>query len=241
MIDNKKILAVVPARGGSKGIPNKNIRCIQGVPLVTIVANLISKIPLIDRAIVSTDSTKIAKVSKDAGLAVPFLRPKNLSGDFVGDYEVLLHALQTMEEMDKTRYDYIVMLQPTSPLRKVKDVTDSIIKMYKNNYDALWTISETDSKNHPLKQLVTHDDLMSYYDETGKEIIARQQLDTLYHRNGVAYVISRHCLVEQCNIKGDKTGFLIIDDMNISIDTEWDLELVEYILNKAEKSVLELK
>lgn len=232
MIQDKRVLAVVPARGGSKGVPLKNIQPILGVPLVARVGHLIKEVPIIDRAVVSTDHPQIAEIASEAGLDVPFMRPTELSGDRVADWDVLSHALLEMERLDRQTYDIIVMLQPTSPLRKPEHVFAAIQKLVMEKYDSVWTVSITDSKYHPLKQLMMKNDQIDYYDPAGKKIIARQQLTPLYHRNGVAYVMTRECLVEQGTIKGKNTGALVIKEEMISIDTLWDFKIVEFILKE---------
>lgn len=232
MLKQKKILAVVPARGGSKGILEKNLRTVGGVPLVAKVAEVLKGLDEIDRVVVSTDSDRIASVAELAGIAAPFRRPASISGDRVGDLEVLTHALRVMEEMDSCIYDIVVMLQPTSPLRTAQNVKDCLNKLVDENLDSVWTVSETDSKNHPLKQLtVGEGGELGYYDPSGSSIIARQQLMPLYHRNGVAYVMSRECLTKQKTIMGNRAAALIIKEPNVSIDTLWDLMLVNYILD----------
>ena len=227
MINNLTILAVIPARGGSKGIPLKNLRKINGIPIVEMAAKSASDIDFIDRIVVSTDDDKIAKSAIKGGADAPFVRPNNLSGDRISDLEVLTHALMKMEMIDKQKYDIVLMLQPTSPMRVEKNIIDVIDMLITNNYDAVWTVSKTDSKSHPLKQLVIKNNLVNYYDAKGKNIIARQQLESVYHRNGVAYAISRQCLLKQKSIMGFNTGVVICEGINISIDTEWDLFLVE--------------
>lgn len=231
MIQGKRVVAVVPARGGSKGIPLKNLKPVKGVPLVALVGSVVSALPEIDRAVVSTDHDEIARVAEMAGIAAPFRRPKKISGDRIGDLEVLSHALLAMEELDGVRYDVVVMLQPTSPLRRPEHVQGVLKMLIEGDWDAVWTVSETDSKGHPLKQLTVSDDgTMNYYDPRGAEIVARQQLTPVYHRNGIAYAISRDCLMEQNSIKGQRTGAFIVEGEHVSIDTEWDLALVEWIL-----------
>ena len=233
MFGGKTILVVVPARGGSKGIPRKNLRKVGGISLVSRVGQVVSNVPFIDRAVVSTDDEEIALEGERSGLSSPFLRPKALSGDLVGDAEVLTHALLECERIDQVRYDIIVMLQPTSPLREAKHVTDTINVCVSGNWDAVWTVSETDSKAHPMKQLIIGDGAnLDYYDRRGESVIARQQLSTLYHRNGIAYAITRDCLLEKKTIKGDRTTGLLIPGNHISIDTEWDLELANWVFEK---------
>jgi CMP-N-acetylneuraminic acid synthetase len=229
VIGERRILAVCPARGGSKGIPLKNLKLFMGVPLVARVGHLVREIPMIDRAVVSTDHPEIVRVASEAGLDAPFLRPEEISGDRISDAQVLLHALLEMERIDGVTYDIVVMLQPTSPLRRAEHVTDTIQMLVDGEWDAVWTVSETDSKEHPLKQLSVEEGRLDYYDPRGAEIIARQQLAPVYHRNGVAYAMTRRCLVEGGNIKGERTGALVIEGQMVSIDTLWDLELAELI------------
>ena len=122
------------------------------------------------------------------------------------------------------------MLQPTSPFRRPAQVTETVVRLIEGNYDAVWTVSETDSKAHPLKQLILNQDRLNYYDPAGEAIIARQQLVPVYHRNGVAYAISRECLVDKKSIMGDKTSYVVIDDLLVNIDTELDFQYAEFIL-----------
>lgn len=232
MINDFRILAVCPARGGSKGIPLKNLQPFLGVPLVARVGHLVAELPEIDRAIVSTDSEDIAEVARESGLDVPFYRPEALSGDRISDLEVLTHALVEMERLDGFSYDIVVMLQPTSPLRRVEHVRNTLRMLVDGNWDAVWTVSETDSKDHPLKQLTVTGGRLDYYDQNGRQIIARQQLVPVYHRNGVAYAIRRDCLLGQKSIMGERTGALVLEGNLVSIDTLWDLELAEIIFRR---------
>jgi CMP-N-acetylneuraminic acid synthetase len=230
MIGDARVLAVVPARGGSKGIPLKNLRSIGGVPLVARVGQCVAQVPFIDRAVVSTDHPEIKRVAELSGLAAPFTRPEHLSGDRIGDWDVLHNALMECERLDGVRYDIILMLQPTSPLRRPSHVLDAAQMLASEGWDAVWTVSETDSKAHPLKQLTITDDRLSLYDERGADIIARQQLDTVYHRNGLAYVFSRTCLVDLKTILPDRTAALLVEGHFVSIDTEQDIAFVEFLM-----------
>ena len=232
MIDGRKILVVVPARGGSKGVKLKNLRPLGGVPLVGLVGQLVGKLDYVDRAVVSTDHPDIVAAAVDYGLEAPFMRPESLSGDRIADWDVLYHALLACEEMDHCRYDIVIMLQPTSPFRRPSQVTKTISHLLDGDYDAVWTVSETDSKSHPLKQLILNGDRLDYYDPAGAAIIARQQLVPVYHRNGVAYAISRECLVGKKSIKGDKTSYVVIDDLVVNIDTELDFKYAEFMLQQ---------
>ena len=229
MYDSQRILAVVPARGGSKGVPKKNIQPIQGVPIVARVGHLIQQLPEIDRAVVSTDDPVIAETAEQSGLAAPWIRPESLSGDRIGDLDVLTHALQACEAADATRYDIVLMLQPTSPMRTAAHVRQTYQALVDENRDAVWTVSATDPKYHPRKQLEWDETTLRYHSQDGGQVIARQQLDTLYHRNGAAYAFTRDCLVEQRAILGHNSGAVVTEDM-VSIDTWFDFRLVEFLL-----------
>jgi CMP-N,N'-diacetyllegionaminic acid synthase len=230
MIGDQRILAVVPARGGSKGIPLKNLRPVLGVPMIARVGNVTRALTMIDRAVVSTDHEEIARAAEAAGIAAPFRRPPDISGDRIGDWDVLVHALKETERLDGVTYDIVVMLQPTSPLRTPEHVRRTVEMLVEGGWDAVWTLSETDPKNHPLKQLTLDGCRMNYYDVAGTAIIARQQLKPVYHRNGVAYAITRDCLLNQGRIMGARTGGLVLSGTFVSIDTEWDIALVEFIM-----------
>jgi CMP-N,N'-diacetyllegionaminic acid synthase len=228
MIAGKRILIVVPARGGSKGLPLKNLCKVGGMTLVAWTARVIKSLPWVDRAVVSTDYEEIAAEAESAGLAAPFRRPRAISGDIIGDADVLIHALQEMERIDDHNYDVVAMLPPTCPLRQPSHVTATVEMLVGKQLDAVWTVSPTDLKFHPLKQLVVSDNgRMTLYDPAGAHIIARQQLSQLYHRNGAAYAISRACLLEHSSIIGPRSGAVIIRDILVNIDTTNDLVAAE--------------
>lgn len=230
MIDGRRVLAVVPARGGSKGVPLKNLRTIAGESLVARAGRVAGSVAEIDRAVVSTDHDGIAAAAEAAGLAAPFRRPGGLSGDRIADWDVLQHALTFMESLDGLTYDIVLMLQPTSPSRTAIHVRDTLEKLVAGGFDSVWTVSETDSKAHPLKQLtVSEDGDLDHYDPRGREIIARQQLQPVYHRNGIAYAITRECLLGQRSIKGRRCGAVVIAGSVSNIDTELDLLWAEFL------------
>ena len=194
---NKSVLVVIPARGGSKGIKLKNLRKVLGKTLIEHVAEVLSELEWVDQSVVSTDHDKIIQHSVECGLEVPFVRPDNISGDTISDFQVLEHALLESEKYFDQVFDIILMLQPTSPLRTSKDIQDTVNLLIKGSYDSVWTVSETDLKYHPLKQLNINDGKLDFQNPKGSNIIARQQLNPTYHRNGVAYAFTRECLLGQ--------------------------------------------
>ncbi len=226
----KRILAVVPARGGSKGVPLKNLRPLRGVPLVARVGELVRELDWIDRAVVSTDHPEIAEIAQASGLDPAFVRPASLSGDRIGDLEVLTHALETTESIDGVAYDVVVMLQPTSPLRRPVHVCDCVKKLLDGGFDSVWSVSPTDPKYHPRKQLVLDGERLGFWDPQGATVIARQQLSPVYHRNGAVYAMTRECLLSQKSILGKNAAALVFDEPMLSIDTLEDFDAVEAVL-----------
>jgi CMP-N-acetylneuraminic acid synthetase len=228
LLQSRRILAVVPARGGSKGVRLKNIHPLAGIPLIAHVGRVLSAVPVVDRAVVSTDNDAIAAEAEAAGIAAPFRRPEGLSGDLISDQQVLQHALTTVERLEGSTYDIVLMLQPTSPLRRPEHIMAVLEKLVLENWDAVWTVSPTELKHHPLKQLtVGKDGAMEYFDERGSSIIARQQLAPVYHRNGAAYALTRDCLLRRETLKGPRTAAVVLSDPMVSIDTLDDFALVE--------------
>jgi CMP-N-acetylneuraminic acid synthetase len=226
----------VPARGGSKGIRLKNLRTVAGRSLIAHVGGVCRTLDWLDRTVVSTDHSEIKAAAEACGIAAPFDRPVEISGDHIGDQEVLEHALLACEEIDGMRYDVILMLQPTSPLRRPEHVLSTVVALLDGDWDAAWTVSMTDSKSHPLKQLTIDGNQLGYYEAQGASIFARQQLKPVYHRNGIAYAIKRECLLDQKKTLGKRTRAVVLDDTFISIDTERDILLTEFLLTENRKT-----
>jgi CMP-N-acetylneuraminic acid synthetase len=227
MYGGKSVLVVVPARGGSKGVPLKNLHPLLGRPLLAHTGDLVRRLPFVDRAVVSTDHSGIAAAGRVCGLDAPFVRPPELSGDRIGDTEVLVHALQEMDRVDGRAYDVVVMLQPTCPLRRPEHVGQTVARLVDGGWEAVWTVSPTDLKYHPLKQLVVAaDGSMTLFDPRGAAVVARQQLQPTYTRNGAAYALTRGCLLDQRTTLGRRASAVVIDEPMVSIDTLDDFALV---------------
>lgn len=231
MLNGRRILAVVPARGGSKGVPLKNLHPLLGRPLIAHAGDIIRDAGIFDRAVVSTDHEGIAAAAEAAGIAAPFRRPEPLSGDRIGDWEVLNHALIEIERIDRGKYDVVVMLQPTSPLRRISHIVDSVSLLIERGFDAVWTVTPTDLKYHPLKQLsISPDSQLDFFDPRGAQIIARQQLTPVYTRNGACYAFTRDCLLLQKTTMAKRSGAVVTEEPMISIDTIEDFDKVAALL-----------
>jgi CMP-N,N'-diacetyllegionaminic acid synthase len=232
VIEGRTVLAVVPARGGSKGVPLKNLRPLRGKSLVAHVGDLVRQLGVFDRAVVSTDHEGIAREAMAHGLDSPFMRPAELAGDRIGDHAVVLHAVEQTEAVDGKHYDVIVMLQPTCPQRRPEHVLGAIDTLIKGGWEAVWTVSPADLKYHPRKALTRGTDgAMDYYDSVGgATVIARQQLTPVYYRNGAAYVVTRQALFSSTSLKAERTGAYVIDEPLLSIDTVDDFQRLEELL-----------
>lgn len=233
---NKRVLVVVPARGGSKGIPKKNLRKIRNKSLIQIVAECIKNCKFIDEAVLSSDSEEIINEAKKFGLNAYFKRPKNISGDKISDIPVLKHALNEAEKYNDCKYDIIVMLQPTAPLRTPKDIEGIIKKIIIEDLDTVWTVHEVEQSFHPNKQLkINKLGYIDFYTKKGSEIITRQQLDKSFMKNGIGYALNKNTLVKKGSLLGQKSGFILHDGPIVNIDKEDDIVKAEIFMNESYK------
>ena len=224
-----KFIAIIPARGGSKGLPKKNIKKLFGYPLISysIIASKLSK--LIDKTIVSTDSKEIAKIAQDYGAEVPFLRPKNISKDSSTDYEFIYHAINWFKKNKKDIPDYWIILRPTTPLRN-PSIIDKAIKYIKQNKDcsslvSIHEISETPAKMFGMSGKYLHG--LSPFDPRNEYyILPRQQFPPTYSGNGYIDIISTHTIIDAKMLYGER--ILGFDTSFINeIDNINDFETIE--------------
>lgn len=230
MYKGHKILAIVPARSGSKGIKDKNIKKVNGKHLLGYTGEFIKNLNFIDLSIISTDSLKYQKIAKKYHLYSFFLRSKKLSKSRVSDIDVIYDSLTKSERYFNTKFDIIAYFQPTSPLRDKNDFTEALNLLIKKKLDSIWSVSEVDKKFHPLKQL-DFDNYLKFYLKQGKEIIARQQLKKTIIRNGVFYIINRNCIINQKTILGKKSYPYIIKKEHFNIDEIEDINMFKKFLN----------
>ena len=227
MINNKKILAVITARAGSKRLPNKNILNLAGKPLIAWTIDEAKKSKYIDELIVSTDSKKIAEISKYYGAEVPFMRPLELAIDTADSISVLKHSI----EFFKNKFDYILLLQPTSPLRTVEDIDKAIITL-NNKTKAVVSVCETE--HSPLWSNTLPEDLsMKNFIRSEVKNKRSQDLPKYYRLNGAIYIAETKYFYKNNGFLGDKTKAYIMPQQNsVDIDTELDFRFCEILLNK---------
>ena len=232
MIKEKKVLAVIPARGGSKGIPNKNIININNKPLINFSIETALKSKFIDDLVVSTDSIKIAKIAEKAGAKVPFLRPKKLATDKAISLPVILHALEFMEKSNNINYDIIIMLQPTTPLRETKDIDQCLSTLIDKNVDSVISVVNVGGY-HPLRmKRIVGENLVNYIDQGFEDMRPRQELPDVYIRNGAIYVSTRKTILEDKSFSGKNTfPYVMSSEKSINLDTDDDLRLLKSRFN----------
>jgi CMP-N,N'-diacetyllegionaminic acid synthase len=226
MIDGKKVLGLIPARGGSKGIPRKNIRLLSGRPLIAWTIEEAKKSLYIDRIIVSTEDNEIAEIAKEYGAEVPFFRPAELATDNARGIDVVLHALREIPD-----YGILVLLQPTSPLRKAEDI-DSSLNIYSKYKKSV--VSVTEVSRTPYWMYTVQSDL-SLKEVLSKPVEAanRQDLPTIYILNGMVYVSDRETIktYETLTPPG-ALAYIVEPNRSIDIDTESDWNQAELFLKK---------
>ena len=232
MIDARRILAVVPARSGSKGIPNKNMQLINGISLIGYAGLCTQQVDGLDAQLISTDLLAYAAEGLRYGLEAPFLRPAAISGDGARAIEMLIHALELADAHHRAKFDVVVLLEPTSPLRRAEDVTATIRLLIATGADSIVTVSPIDARSHPGKALAIHNGRISYYEARGRDIANRQELEPLYARNGVCYALTRDCILRRKAVITRELRALVIARPVVSIDTPIDLEWANFLMQR---------
>ena len=227
MIDKNKILVVIPARGGSKGIPGKNIKLLAGKPLICYSIDVARALTTDEHICVSTDDDKIIDVVESYGLKVPFKRPDEFATDTATTNSVLLHALSYYESKSEN-YEVIVLLQPTSPLRTAQQVKEAM-ELYNNQLDMVVSVKQS----HTASVICNEDEkgfLGLTFNKSGK---GRQDFDTFYEYNGAIYVINVASLKEKGLSGFTRKKKYVMDELHsVDIDTEIDWKLAEIIIKE---------
>lgn len=229
---DNKILVVITARGGSKGVPRKNIRNINGHPLIYYsIKAALDLGDMLYKVIVSTDDNEIASVAKECGAIVPFIRPKELASDTAASLPVVQHAVRTIEEQDGVIIDWSILLQPTNPLITANDIKNTIDLMDENVTSVVSVVDALDS--HPIKSLKIENGYLKPYIKDAPQAIRRQDLSPVFKRNGAIYATQRDTLIHKNCLYGHHVKPCIMDSKSaIDIDTEFDLKLAEFILRQ---------
>ncbi len=228
MLRDKRILVIIPARGGSKGVPGKNMKVLGGKPLILHTIDLARSLFDDDDICVTTDDEQIINLVKLTGLKVPFIRPKHLATDTVGMYEVLLHAIDYYEQHGKF-YNIVLLLQPTSPFRKKEHIKDAI-SLYSENIDMVVSVKE--STSNPYYNLFEEDENGYLHISKGDGVyVRRQDSPKVWEYNGSIYVMNVESLKSKPLSKFEKKIKYPMENIySIDIDLPMDWELAEHYI-----------
>ncbi len=218
-----KMIAIIPARGGSKGIPRKNIKLLSGKPLIAYVINAAMNSRYIDSVVVSTDDEEIAEIAKIYGAKI-IMRPQALAEDHIPLDPVIYHAVTTVEKYEDKQYDYVLTIQPTSPLLQTATLDAMIEKMVEGNYDTLMSVK---AENHLF--WIKKD---AQFSPLYKERKNRQYLDPIYRETGATVISKRDVLSESNRIGGSISLFKLPDEEAVDIDDYQDWETAESLLRR---------
>ena len=224
-----KILGIIPARGGSKGIPNKNLALLCGRPLLAYTADAVKQSRKLTRTIVSTDDERIAECARSLGLEVPFMRPAPLAADDAPMLPVVQHALEAMKERGFDA-DMVVLLQPTSPLRRAEHIDAAIDWLERTAADSMVSVVEVPHQFNPVSVMRLDDGLLKPFLD-GPTPTRRQDKPRVFARNGPAVLAVRAAVVASGSLYGERSWPLGMSaEDSIDIDTPSDLKLVEFLL-----------
>ena len=226
---NEEILIVVPARGGSKGVKDKNLRKFNDFSLIENVANVVNELNFGYKLVISSDSSRIIEEAKRVGMHAPFVRPLSLASDDASSVDVWIHAWDHSEKYFNQKFRLSILLEPTSPMRTAQDIEQTLNVLINGDFKSVLTLSRTPAHFTPEKTLwINHQSSVQYYHEKGVEYNLRQNIPEYYHRNGICYAITKERLFEEKRIIGSsKTGWLIIDRPVVNIDSELDFIMGE--------------
>jgi len=230
----KIFLGIITARGGSKGIHKKNIKKLAGKPLIKYTFDAVKNSEFLDRCIVSSDNNEIIEFSEVNNIEAPFKRPPELATDNAKSIDVLIHAIKYLKNKENYIPDYIITLQPTSPLRTAEDI-DKAIELISNDKeaDSLVSVVEIPHNFNPYSAMVYKGQYLEHYIKE-ERIMIRQKKPIFYARNGAAiYISSYNLLINQKKIIGDNCiPYFMPKERSIDIDDLYDWEIAEYLIKK---------
>ncbi|WP_100332360.1 acylneuraminate cytidylyltransferase family protein [Bacillus xiapuensis] len=227
MYKEKTFLAVIPARGGSKGIPRKNIFTVNNKPLIQYTIDEALSSRYLDEVIVSTDDLEIAKISRDLGAGVPYLRPAELANDQSKTIDAIIHIIEEQKKRGKV-YDYVVVLQPTQPLRKFWHIDEAIQKIINSHQSSLVSISLV--KEHPILFRTLNEDGLVNNLLNVNSTVRRQEFNAYYKVNGAIYINKIDAnFNHHTSLNDNKLGYIMDTKFDLDIDTYSDLERFKLI------------
>ena len=227
MYQNKRILAIIPARGGSKGIPHKNIINLCGKPLIAYSIEAAKQSTYIDTVIVSTDDVDIQQISEEYGASVPFLRDAQIASDEATTISVVVDAVERLKEKEQI-FDAVVLLQPTSPLRTTEEIDVAIDVFFQNEMKGVVSVNVADVSPFLLRT-IKGSQLQRIISESST--IRRQDMPTYYEVNGAIYINAISDITESLSFNDNPIPYIMNREHSVDIDTWDDLEKAKYYLN----------
>lgn len=224
----ERVLALIPARGGSKGIPGKNTKELAGKPLIAHTIEAARSCSCLDDVLVSTDSEEIAETARKFGAWVPFLRPGELANDTAKTIDAVLYTLRRLAKEGK-EYDYVVLLQPTSPLRCGEDIEGAVKLALKTGEDVVAVSEVTDS---PILMRTCDDKGKLTPLLSGSSTVRRQDMPKYYRVNGSIYVNRVSALSEETSLNDNPIGYIMPRERSVDIDESVDFAVAEYFLGR---------
>ena len=231
---HEKVLAVVPARGGSKSVPRKNIRLVCGKALIAYtIETALEVMHLLHRLVVSTDDEETAAIARQYGAEVPFLRPEELAGDRVPMLPVLQHAVAFVEDQDRVAIDWVLLLQPTAPFRRAEDIEGALAVARQDPCDSVISVEQVFA-HHPILMKQIEDNRLVPYCIDEPEGTRRQDYQpSAYMRNGAIYLTRRDVLMKGNSIRGEASRpYEMPAERSVSIDSELDMKVAELMMQE---------
>lgn len=232
MYKNKKILALIPARGGSKSIPRKNIKMLAEKPLIAYTIEAAKKSHFLTRTVVSTDDKEIARVARRYGAEVPFMRPTEYAQDTSTSMEVVQHALRWLKEDENMTYDYLMILQPTSPFRTAEDIDECIKLAVDKKADSVMSMKELDDFAPKKIKKIKNGKILPYFEDEGKTSSRRQDLEKMYKRNCAVYLTKIECIMQEDFFGKKSLAYLMPEERSLDINKPADFDLAQFLTKR---------
>jgi CMP-N-acetylneuraminic acid synthetase len=227
---NGTVLAIIPARGGSKGVPNKNLAQVAGRPLIEWTIDAARRATSLGRVVVTTDAPSIADAARKSGAEVPFLRPSELAQDDSPGMAAILHAVAWLAEHERYHPDYVMCLQPTSPLRTARDIDAAVGLLAQHEADSVVSVTPVDQHPYWMKQMDADGRLRDFM-VPDRPAIRRQDLPLVYALNGAIYLAGRTVLVDTASWYTTNTrGYVMPPERSLDLDTPWLMHLADLML-----------
>lgn len=228
-----KILGIIPARGGSKSVQRKNIVPLLGRPLIAYTISAAQRSQRLTHFVVSSEDQEIMAVARRYGAPVPFVRPAELAADESPTLPVVQHAVREMERLEEVTFDYVVLLQPTTPQRRPEDIDAAVDKLISTGADSVISVCDVGAYHPARMRRIVDDQLVPLPIKEPKEMLRRQDLPPIYIRNGAIYAVRRDAVMLQNTMSGEVSRpYIMLPERSVNIDGELDLRMAEILMRE---------